>query len=64
MEYLNQHFTKGDTQMAYENVLKSLLLRKVQIKIIPFRLKFKRLTRPSVEKHAEQLNILAIVCKR
>jgi len=50
--------------MAYENVLKSLLIRKVQIKITPFRLKFRRQSRPSVDKHAEQLKVLAIVCKR
>ena len=50
--------------MAYENVLKSLLIRKVQIEITPFRLKFRRQSRPSVDKHAEQLKFLAIVCKR
>lgn len=50
--------------MDYENMLNALLIRKVQIKITPFRLKFRRLSRPSVEKHAEQLKVLAIVCKR
>ena len=50
--------------MAYENMLKSLLIRKSRVKPHWLKwLKFKRLTIPSVDKYAGQLEVSAIAGK-